>query len=109
MGAKKRIIAAIMLMATIFAALAATPKWEEVNVAPTELQSSFNEQDAIQIMVADGYIYVVSQQPVNIKIFSILGQLISQETIPGGTHRLKMNARGIYILKAGSMTRRITI
>ena len=60
-------------------------------------------------MVRDGYIYIWSQRPVVVKLFSILGQQILQETIPAGIHRLRMTSKGIYILRAGSITRRITL
>ncbi|MDE6814361.1 MAG: T9SS type A sorting domain-containing protein, partial [Duncaniella sp.] len=58
----------------------------------------------------DSAIYVTSQHQVSVKVFTILGQLISQETLPAGTHRLQMSAKGIYILKIGTnITRRVTI
>lgn len=59
--------------------------------------------------VRDSCIYVTSPRQVSVKVFTILGQLISQETLPAGTHRLQMSAKGIYILKLGTTTRRVTI
>ena len=55
------------------------------------------------------YIYLWSDKPVTVKLFSILGQLISQETVKPGLHRIRLASRGIYILRAGTTTRRITI
>ena len=57
----------------------------------------------------DDYIYIHSDKPITVKLFSILGQLISQETVKAGTHRIHLKSRGIYILRAGTATRRITI
>lgn len=65
--------------------------------------------DVLDITVKDGYVYVTTSRPVTVKIFSILGQLISEKELKPGTSRTRMTARGIYILKVGSQTRRITI
>lgn len=105
----RRFLTILLMAVAMFAADAAAPKWEEVNVTPAEIQLQLTETETVQTTVKDGYIYIVSSQPVTVKLFTILGQLISQETIPAGTHRFKMNSRGIYILRAGATTRRITI
>lgn len=90
----------------------AAPKWESVNVsgqmaALTERTAETSE--SVEVIVNDGYIYVSCQRPTTVKVFTILGQLISQETLPAGTHRLRMSSKGIYILKAADVTRRVTI
>mgnify|MGYP001030865883 CR=1 FL=1 len=84
--------------------------WEDVTSPRPEVVQSLDESDAdVAILVADGYIYLTTEKTVTIKIFSILGQLISQDTLRPGTHRIKLASRGIYILRAGSTTRRITL
>ena len=65
--------------------------------------------EEIEITVRDGWVYVTTQKPVTVKIFTILGQLITSETIRPGTKRIHISSRGIYILRAGTVTRRITI
>ena len=67
------------------------------------------DQDSPSIWVEGRYIYIQTPKPVTVKIFSILGQLVSQENVPTGTHRLQLSSRGIYILKVGSITRRLTL
>lgn len=90
-------------------AMATQRDWEEVtSPAPTVVQS-LDTEAAIEITVHDGYIYIWSQRPVTVKLFSILGQQLHQETVPAGLHRLKMGSKGIFILRAGSLTRRITL
>ncbi len=99
-----------MLLITTVVMQAAAPKWEEVNNPPVEvMMESTESENPVHSTVKDGYIYITSTAPVTVKVFTILGQLISSETIPAGTHRLRINARGIYILKIGGSTRRITI
>ncbi len=103
----------LLLILTLFVATAvstdAQTTWEEMNQHPAGVTIDRTDPDFIEITVNDGYVYVTTVKPVTIKIFSILGQLISQKTIPAGTSRTHIASRGIYILKVGATTRRITI
>ncbi len=97
------------LVLTAIAALAGAPAWEEVTSPPPGVVQSLDTDSSTEILVRDGYIYIWSQRPVTVKLFSILGQQIHQETVPAGLHRLRLGSRGIFILRAGSLTRRITL
>lgn len=88
---------------TATAQTAPAPRWEAVNVT-VEVAV-----DDVEVAVRDGYIYVSLARPAQVKIFTILGQPVTQATLPAGTSRIKVPARGIYILKTGSATKRITI
>ncbi|MDE5607815.1 MAG: T9SS type A sorting domain-containing protein [Muribaculaceae bacterium] len=103
----KRTLAAILLLALSAASVSAQKHWEEMErgIAVSEQM----EGEMLEITVKDGYVYVTTSRPVTVKIFSILGQLISQKSIPAGTWRTHIASRGIYILKAGTQTKRITI
>lgn len=92
--------------ATVFAA---QPAWEEVTSPQSSLVQSFEMEGQTEVVVRDGYIYIWSQVPVTVKLFSILGQQIHQETVQPGIHRLRLNSKGIFILRAGSLTKRITL
>ena len=63
----------------------------------------------VEVSVRGLSIYVTASRPVQVKIFTILGQPIVQQNIAAGTTRLSVNARGIYILKAGDATCRVTV
>lgn len=102
----RRLITVLLLFAALYG-VAATPAWEEVTT-PTVVAERV-ESDGFDITTRDGYIYITTLRPATVKIFSILGQLISQETVSAGTHRMRLDSRGIYILKVGSITRRITL
>jgi hypothetical protein len=93
----------------VSAVVAAPPAWEEVSSPRQEIVQSFDMEGATEVVVRDGYIYIWSQKPVNVKLFSILGQQIHQDTVPAGLHRLKLNSKGIFILRAGSLTKRVTL
>lgn len=70
---------------------------------------STTDEGDIEVAVRGLTIYITTPRPMQVKIFTILGQLIVQQNVPAGTTRLSVNARGIYILKAGDATCRITV
>lgn len=82
-------------------------KWEYVSASAATDDTT--DPDKVEVSVKDGYIYVDTSKPVTVKLMSILGQLVSQHNLPAGVSRIKMSARGIYILKAGDFTKRVTV
>lgn len=82
-------------------------KWEQTDNSPSPEVS--RQPDGANVRVQDMQIYVELDQPQTVKLFTILGQPISQVQLPAGTSRFRVSARGIYILKIGSSTRRVTI
>lgn len=105
----RRIILSLVLLAGAALAAGAAPAWEEVTTPGQEVVRALDTDQPVESVVRDGYIYIYSQRPVTVKLFSILGQQIHQENVPAGIHRLRINSKGIYILRAGSLTRRVTI
>ena len=95
---------AAAVLAVDTAAAPGPPRWETVDTVVESLSD-----DRVDITVRDHYIYVFSPRPVTAKLFTILGQPVTQAQLSSGTSRLRIDARGIYILKVGSLTRRITI
>ena len=103
-----------LILATAFTLSAASPRWETAEAVPAQVAESIRAQaqsPTVQVAhaVHDGYIYITASSAVQVKVFTILGQLISQDTLPAGTLRLRISARGIYLLKLGSATLRVTI
>ncbi|MCM1521627.1 MAG: hypothetical protein NC039_03115 [Muribaculaceae bacterium] len=107
----RQLLAIMLLMAAVAAGSGAPPRWEGVNVPPPGVTAvePGREQGQIDVSVRDGYIYVRTYTKETVKVFTILGQLISSETLPAGTHRLRMTAKGIFILKTETATRRVTL
>lgn len=88
------------------------PKWEQTDNIPGQGRVENRpgaDTPSDNVTVRDMYIYVELEQPAAVKLFTILGQPVSQMQLPAGTSRFRVSARGIYILKIGSATRRITI
>ncbi len=99
---RKLLVTLILAVTAAAGSLAAnSPQWEEVTAPTPAVTKDMGQETETEIVVSD--------KPVTVKLFSILGQLISQETVKPGLHRIRLASRGIYILRAGTTTRRITI
>ena len=48
-------------------------------------------------------------RPCTVRLFTILGNLVSQRNLPAGTSRLRLKGRGMYLLKTDRGTRRVTV
>lgn len=101
------VVLAFCCAGVAYGAQAAT--WEEVTAPVPAVTQSMESDGELEVTVHDGYIYIRTDRAVTIKIFSILGQLISQENVKPGLHRIRLSSRGIFILRAGTATRRITL
>lgn len=107
---RKFLVTLLLVMTAAIGGFAAdTPTWEEVTSPAPSVTREIGQETETEIVVRDGYIYLWSDKPVTVKLFSILGQLISQDTVKPGLHRIRLTSRGIYILRAGTTTRRITL
>lgn len=102
----RRLVLTAVMVVGLSVCVNASSAWESM---PTPAGIEQADIDKVDVNVRDGYIYVYTPTRTSVKVFSILGQLISQETLPSGMSRLKISAKGIYILKIGSITRRVTI
>lgn len=103
----------IVLASVTFASqISAQSQWRETS--STENVSSNNPEsrltnDGIDISSKNGNIIVKLPQKAQVKVFTILGQLVSQAELNAGTSMLKINSRGIYIVKVGNVTQKVAI
>lgn len=65
--------------------------------------------DGVEITSQDGNIIVKVSHKAQVKVFTILGQLVSQAELNPGTSVLKLNSRGIYIVKVGNVTQKVAM
>ncbi|MEF9924137.1 MAG: hypothetical protein RR061_07310 [Muribaculaceae bacterium] len=86
------------------------PQWHEVTYE-VNLPSLVDPHtsDGIEIYSKDGTIIIKTPKNVQVKVFTILGQLISQDVINRGVSELKINSRGIFIIKIGGITQKIAL
>lgn len=86
------------------------PTWEILMVNDATAASVEQPTPQIGVTVRDGGVVLISSDcAVCVQVYSILGQLITQKQMQAGTVRLTLDARGIFILKADNVTRRISL
>ena len=102
----RRLILITAILLCICYGVNAASAWERTG---GKVQTERIDAEGPEVIVSEGYVYVSTTRPTTVKVFSILGQLISQETIQPGISRFRLPSRGIYILKVGTLTKRITI
>lgn len=65
--------------------------------------------DGIEIYGKDGIITIRTTRRIQVRVFTILGQLVSQAVLNPGASELKIGARGIYIVKIGNITQKVAL
>lgn len=98
-------VAVWLLVSSVPAGAAPARVWESIELVAADNDAPLRAEVAVR----DGYVYVTLSRRAQVKVFTILGQAVSQAELPAGTSRLRISARGIYILKAGDITLRITL
>ena len=95
---------------------ALTIKWEEVSdssvyaIAKSDSNAKHPvQEEGVDIFARNGYIYVVTDHEIPVRVVSILGQLIGEGRLRPGIYRMPIKSRGIYIIKAGLATVRVTL
>lgn len=63
----------------------------------------------IDIYASPGTITITCAKTANVKIFSILGRLISSKDLPPGSSTLSLGSHGVYIIKIGEITCKVAI
>lgn len=103
-----KISIALLVFLTGVLCVDAARGWETLKTEPTNMQTVARLQE-IEIKSASLQIVVTTNHPVQIKVFTILGQQISNETLPAGTSRLTVSAHGVYIVKVGDYTCKLAL
>lgn len=101
------VVAAIIAAAAFFAVPSSAKGWEQLRTDVSSLSSVAHDSE-VEIKVSPGYVVVISSQPVQIKIFTILGQVVSSENLQAGVNRLPLS-HGVYIVKVGDLTCKIAV
>lgn len=89
-------------------AYAAPPKWETNKTEHAQAQTVIKEND-LEIKAGKGVIVVSTSRPAQIKVYTILGQLVSRENLPAGISQLNIQAHGVYIIKSGELTCKVAL
>lgn len=106
----KRFTIFLIIFAAASFSLLADGAWEEVTNPHVEsVQKIASEEGVAQIAVADGYIYLTLGKPMQVTVFTILGQQMSSQKLVPGSYRTKISSRGIYIIRVGTVTVRVAV
>ena len=85
-------------------------QWHETN---REVQGkSLNDprtSDGIEIYGSNGTITIVTPKKITVRVYTILGQMVSQATLQPGTSELRLNSRGIFLVRIGNITQKVAI
>lgn len=87
----------------------AAPVWERIAQPSTELSDPSTSSERYEVKIGEQEIILTIHRKTSVKVFTILGQLVADTQLDAGIWRLPIKARGIYILKVGTQTRRITL
>lgn len=68
-----------------------------------------SQTDGVEIYGKDGVITIRTQRRISVRVFTILGQLVSQATLNSGCSELRVGARGIFIVKIGNITQKVAL
>jgi len=65
--------------------------------------------DGIEIYGSGGVITIVTPRRITVRVYTILGQLVSKATLPPGTNELRTLSRGIYLVKIDNITQKVAL
>lgn len=66
-------------------------------------------QTDVEIRAARGVIYISTNRPVQVKVYSILGHLVAQSSLQNGSYRMTLNNHGVYLVKIGDLTCKVAV
>ena len=86
-------------------------QWHETNREMTG--KSLNDprtSDGIEIYGSNGTITIYTPKRITVRVYTILGQMVSQATLqPGTASELRLGSRGIYLVRIGNITQKVAI
>ena len=100
-------------LAVMWLFLAALPamsaqRWLPVQNEATVAKTIVKDND-IEILTTSSHIIIHVSQPSKIEVFTILGRLISSESVSAGSYEMPVESHGVYIIKIGDMTCKVVI
>ena len=78
-------------------------RWETLKAVPPTMKPIMSQND-IAVFAAPSVIAITVSHPVNIKIFTILGKLVTSKKLEPGIYEFNLNAHGVYIIKTDDTT-----
>ena len=82
--------------------------WQEIGTVSSYYRPVFS-QDDIDVFSGSNLIILKTNRETDVRIFTILGKLISSQRIGPGTFEFRPDAKGIYIIKTEEISCKVAI
>lgn len=106
---RRATIVCVMLATSIsFTAYSAPAKWEVVKNERTDVKTVVKDSET-EIKAARGVIVIHTTKPTQVKVYTILGQLVNRETLQAGQSQMNVSAHGVYIIKTPELTCKVAL
>ena len=90
-------------------AVAPTTMEKEIWKIDDNRQNEPVQEAPIEVSSKDGSIYIRTPRKVQVIVYTILGQIVTDRTINPGLSELKIGVRGIYLVKIEGQTQKIAL
>ena len=90
-------------------AVAQTTMEKEIWKIDDNRQNEHVQEAPIEVSSKDGSIYIRTPRKVQVIVYTILGQIVTDRTINPGLSELKIGVRGIYLVKIEGQTQKIAL
>lgn len=90
-------------------AVAQTTMEKEIWKIDDNRQNEPVQEAPIEVSNKDGSIYIRTPRKVQVVVYTILGQIVTDRTINPGLSELKIGVRGIYLVKIEGQTQKIAL
>ena len=90
-------------------AVAQTTMEKEIWKIDDNRQNEPVQEAPIEVSRKDGSIYIRTPRKVQVVVYTILGQIVTDRTINPGLSELKIGVRGIYLVKIEGQTQKIAL
>ncbi|MBQ9586132.1 MAG: T9SS type A sorting domain-containing protein [Muribaculaceae bacterium] len=102
------VIMTLLVSLAIPMSMNAKVQWRETSQVQGRSLTDPKQTDGIEIFQRNGTITIRTQKTIQVRVYTILGQLVSQATLSPGTSELKLS-RGIYLVKIGNITQKVAL
>lgn len=104
-----RILPILLFLISLTAASAAPRSWDIARIDSAPEARVVVRQADVEVRAARGVIYFFTNRPTQVKVYSILGQLVAQSSLQSGTYRMTLANHGVYLIKIGDLTCKVAI
>lgn len=111
MARLRRHISALVIAASLLAMVPCgyAKGWETIRTEQAADARVVVKDTEIEIRASRGMIIITTSRPVQVKIYTILGQIVAQDSLQAGTFRLPVNTHGVYLVKIGEITCKVAV